>query len=60
MNRPVDLPFPLAARNAAIEPFHVMEIVKAAAALQARGEDVIHMSIGEPDFTAPPAVQAAL
>jgi aspartate/methionine/tyrosine aminotransferase len=60
MNSRTDLPFALAARNDAIEPFHVMEIVKAAAALQAQGEDVIHMSIGEPDFTAPPAVQAAL
>ncbi len=50
----------MALRNAQIAPFHVMEIVKAAAELSARGEDVIHMSIGEPDFTAPAPVQAAL
>jgi aspartate/methionine/tyrosine aminotransferase len=50
----------MALRNGQIAPFHVMEIVKAAAALSARGEDVIHMSIGEPDFTAPAPVQAEL
>ena len=54
------LPFGLAARTARIEPFHVMELVKRAAALQATGRPVIHMSIGEPDFTAPPPVIAAL
>ncbi len=54
------LPFPLAARTARIEPFHVMELVKRAAALQASGRPVIHMSIGEPDFTAPPPVITAM
>ncbi|MFN7571366.1 MAG: pyridoxal phosphate-dependent aminotransferase [Betaproteobacteria bacterium] len=49
----------LAARTGAIAPFYVMEVAKAAAELQAKGRSVIHMSIGEPDFTAPPAVQAA-
>ena len=53
-------PLRMAARNAAIGAFHVMEIVKAAAQLSNRGEDMIHMSIGEPDFTAPLPVQAAL
>ena len=37
-----------------------MELAKRAVALQAAGNPVIHMSIGEPDFTAPPAVIAAL
>jgi aspartate/methionine/tyrosine aminotransferase len=37
-----------------------MELVKRAAALQAAGHPVIHMSIGEPDFTAPPPVIAAM
>jgi aspartate/methionine/tyrosine aminotransferase len=54
------LRFPLARRTGRIEPFHVMELVKRAAALQAAGHPVIHMSIGEPDFTAPPPVIAAL
>jgi aspartate/methionine/tyrosine aminotransferase len=49
----------LAQRVAAIEPFYVMEVAKQAAALEAAGRDIIHMSIGEPDFTAPEAVIAA-
>lgn len=46
-----------------IEPFYVMEVAKAAAEL---GRSVAHtdspmvfLNIGEPDFTAPPLVQAA-
>lgn len=50
----------LAHRLDEIAPFYVMEVMKAAAALQAQGRDVIHLSVGEPDFTAPPAVVAAL
>jgi aspartate/methionine/tyrosine aminotransferase len=50
---------PLAARVAHIEPFYVMEIMKEAARLQARGQSIIHLSIGEPDFTAPPPVVRA-
>ncbi len=50
----------LASRVDAIQPFYVMEIVKQAALLEKAGRDVIHMSIGEPDFTAPePVVEAA-
>jgi len=49
----------LAKRVQAIEPFRVMEMVKAAAELARAGTDVISMSVGEPDFTAPEAVQAA-
>ena len=37
-----------------------MQVVARAAALQAAGHPVIHMSIGEPDFTAPAPVVAAL
>jgi aspartate/methionine/tyrosine aminotransferase len=36
-----------------------MEIVKEAQRLAEAGRSVIHLSIGEPDFTAPPPVQAA-
>jgi aspartate/methionine/tyrosine aminotransferase len=43
-----------------VAAFQVMELVKRAAELQAQGKPVIHMSIGEPDFTAPPAVVHAL
>jgi aspartate/methionine/tyrosine aminotransferase len=50
---------PLAARAARIEPFHVMEVVKQADALERAGRSVIHLSIGEPDFTATAAVRRA-
>ncbi|CAB3759510.1 pyridoxal phosphate-dependent aminotransferase [Paraburkholderia solisilvae] len=50
----------LAARVDAIAPFHVMEMMKEAALLERAGRDVIHMSIGQPDFTAPqPVLDAA-
>lgn len=48
-----------AARTALIEPFYVMEVVKEAAELAASGHSVIHLSIGEPDFTAPEPVRRA-
>jgi aspartate/methionine/tyrosine aminotransferase len=51
----------LAGRVHAIEPFRVMEMVKAAGELKRAGLDVISMSVGEPDFTAPEIVaQAAM
>jgi len=50
---------PMATRLAHIEPFYVMEIVKEASRLQAAGRSIIHLSIGEPDFTAPPPVTRA-
>jgi len=51
----------VAQRVHAIEPFRVMEMVKAAADLRRVGNDVISMSVGEPDFTAPDIVaQAAM
>lgn len=51
----------VAQRVHAIEPFRVMEMVKAAAELKRAGNDVISMSVGEPDFTAPDIVaQAAM
>ncbi|GGC05620.1 aminotransferase [Oxalicibacterium flavum] len=51
---------PLAARLERIAPFHVMELAKRAAELEAQGRHLIHMGIGEPDFTAPqPVLDAA-
>lgn len=56
---PDSSPFPLARRTARIEPFRVMELVKRARELERAGRSIIHLSIGEPDFTAaPPVVQA--
>ncbi|WP_186065564.1 pyridoxal phosphate-dependent aminotransferase [Burkholderia gladioli] len=60
MNTAAESLIRLASRVDAIQPFYVMEVVKQAARLEQAGRDVIHMSIGEPDFTAPePVVEAA-
>ncbi|MBT9455141.1 MAG: pyridoxal phosphate-dependent aminotransferase [Burkholderiaceae bacterium] len=57
----------LASRLDHIEPFYVMECAKAAQEIARSpacdpaqgGRPMIYLNIGEPDFTAPPAVQAA-
>ena len=49
----------IAARLHNIAPFHVMEVAKIAASLEQQGRHMIHMGIGEPDFTAAPAVVEA-
>ncbi len=53
----------ISARAQGIEPFYVMEVAKAAAALaqQVAHSDapMVFLNIGEPDFTAPPLVQEA-
>jgi aspartate/methionine/tyrosine aminotransferase len=49
----------VAQRVHAIEPFRVMEMVKAAGEMKRSGIDVISMSVGEPDFTAPDIVAHA-
>ena len=46
----------LADRLQAIPPFHVMEIVRIAETLEASGVDVIHLEVGEPDFSTSPSV----
>ncbi len=51
---------PLARRTGMIAPFKTMELMKRAHVLGQSGERMIHMSIGEPDFTAPEPVIAAL
>src|SRR5690349_4576036 len=51
----------LAARMADIEPFHVMAILARAKELEAAGKPVIHMEIGEPDFSTPqPIIDAGI
>ncbi len=47
------------ARSQAIEPFHVMALLARANELQAQGKDVIHLEIGEPDFTTAAPIIAA-
>jgi aspartate/methionine/tyrosine aminotransferase len=44
-----------------IEPFQVMDVLARARALEAKGESIVHMEIGEPDFpTAEPIVRAGI
>src|SRR3954469_25637269 len=55
------MPTPTARRVDEIEPFEVMDVLSRAHALEAAGRHVIHMEIGEPDFTAPaPVVEAGV
>ena len=53
----------IAQRAHRIEPFYVMEVAKAAAALAKEvahsSNPMIFLNIGEPDFTAPPLVAEA-
>ena len=50
-----------ARRAAEIEPFEVMDVLARAQALERAGRHVVHMEIGEPDFTAPePVVEAGV
>ena len=46
-------------RMADIAPFYVMELLARARAMEADGRSVVHMEVGEPDFTTPaPIVEA--
>ncbi|MFQ5581531.1 MAG: aminotransferase class I/II-fold pyridoxal phosphate-dependent enzyme [Mariprofundaceae bacterium] len=43
-----------------IEPFRVMQLLERAKELEAEGQEIIHMEIGEPDFPTPdPVLEAA-
>jgi len=42
-----------------IEPFRVMQLLERAKKLEAQGKSIIHMEVGEPDFTTPEPVLAA-
>jgi len=51
----------LSHRMAGIEPFHVMDILARAREMDARGRDVVHMEVGEPDFSSPqPVIDAGI
>jgi aspartate/methionine/tyrosine aminotransferase len=48
-----------AARMGDIAPFYVMDLLARAKALEAAGRSVVHMEVGEPDFSTPaPIVEA--
>jgi len=51
--------WPLATRVGHIEPFHVMALLARARELEAAGRSIIHMEIGEPDFSTPDGVVSA-
>jgi aspartate/methionine/tyrosine aminotransferase len=48
-----------AARINNIKPFIVMELLEKAREMEARGEHIVHMEIGEPDFPTPRRVKEA-
>lgn len=51
----------IAERIEQIAPFYVMDILARAKALEAEGKSVIHLEVGEPDFSAPqPIVDASI
>ncbi|MGI9591242.1 MAG: aminotransferase class I/II-fold pyridoxal phosphate-dependent enzyme, partial [Myxococcota bacterium] len=43
----------------ALEPFLAMEVMERAFALEAEGQRIVHLEVGEPDFPPPPAAVAA-
>jgi aspartate/methionine/tyrosine aminotransferase len=47
-------------RAESVAPFYAMEFGKHAAALEGQGHHVVKLSLGEPDFGAPPAVVEAM
>lgn len=59
MNTPAPTPSGYSRRSHEIAPFHVMSLLARANALEQAGHDVIHLEIGEPDFTtAEPVIRA--
>jgi aspartate/methionine/tyrosine aminotransferase len=53
------LPEHLAHRMEGIQPFHVMDLLAKAKALEAQGRSIIHMEVGEPDFLTTEPVKIA-
>jgi len=44
-----------------VSPFHVMDVMTRAKKMEAAGHDIVHMEVGEPDFsTAQPIVDAGI
>lgn len=52
-------PTPVSRRAREITPFLVMDILERAQELERRGEHIIHLEIGEPDFDTPQVVKDA-
>ncbi len=49
----------IAKRLDQIQPFYVMDILARVKQMEAAGEDIIHMEVGEPDFATDPAIMQA-
>jgi aspartate/methionine/tyrosine aminotransferase len=49
----------IARRAQEIEPFLVMEVMERAQRMEARGEQLIHLEVGEPDFPTPACITEA-
>src|SRR3989442_3631495 len=50
---------PLARRMSRLGTETAFEVLARARALEAKGRDIVHLEIGEPDFDTPPAIVAA-
>jgi len=50
---------PKSERSGKVKPFYVMEILEQAQILERKGEDIVHMEIGEPDFATPWSIREA-
>jgi aspartate/methionine/tyrosine aminotransferase len=50
----------IAKRAQEIEPFMVMEVMERAQQLEAQGEHLIHLEVGEPAFATPTCIQEAM
>lgn len=46
-------------KSSEIPPFIVMEVMEKAASLERRGEKIIHLEVGEPDFDTPECIKEA-
>jgi aspartate/methionine/tyrosine aminotransferase len=49
----------IAERALKIPPFIVMDVLERAAEMERRGEDVVHLEVGEPDFDTPQCIKEA-
>jgi aspartate/methionine/tyrosine aminotransferase len=53
--------FPISSKADAVKPFIVMDVMEQAQDMERRGEHIIHLEVGEPDFDTPaPVVEAAI
>ena len=46
-------------KSSEIPPFIVMEVMEKAAAMERKGENIIHLEVGEPDFDTPECIKEA-